>query len=97
MMVTQLTFFISGSGLEPLPNSEERCRVPYELSIDGFSLKLASLELKPEAPELKTGPQALVMHADAPLKEGVGQQDRHGKETNSMGDGDAIPVKDTLP
>ena len=41
MTVTQLTIFASMSGLEPLPQGEERCRVPYEWSIDGFGMNLA--------------------------------------------------------
>ena len=66
-------------------------------SFDAFGLSLASLEPEKDAPELETGPLALVMHAEAPQKEGVGQRDRDGEETNSTGDGDAVLAEDTPP
>ena len=39
MTVDQLTIFVSLSALEPLPEGEKRCRVPYDWSITGFGLK----------------------------------------------------------
>ena len=94
--VARLAIFISGLELEPLAQGEKRSRVPYEWSFDSFSLSLASLELKTDAPELKTGPDALATPAEAPQK-GVGQRDKNGKETISMGDGDAVLVEDAPP
>ena len=58
MTATQLVIQVSMSVLEPLPNGEERSRVPYEWSINGFGLNLASFQLTLDAPEPKTGPPA---------------------------------------
>ena len=58
MTVNQLTIFVSLSALEPLPEGEKRCRVPYEWSITGFGLNLAIFKLMLEVSELKTGPEA---------------------------------------
>ena len=55
MTAAQLNTFVSLSTLEPLPDGEERCRVPYEWSINGFGLSLASYEPMLEASSLKTG------------------------------------------
>ena len=55
MTAAQLNIFVSLSALEPLPDGEERCRVPYEWSINGFGLSLASYEPMLEASSLKTG------------------------------------------
>ena len=55
MTTAQLNIFVSLSALEPLPDGEERCRVPYEWSINGFGLSLASYEPMLEASSLKTG------------------------------------------
>ena len=97
MTVTQLAFQVSMLVLEPLPVGEERSRVPYAWSINGFSLNLASFQSMLDAPELKTGPPALAAPAEVPLKEGVGQQRENFKGDNSMGDGDTILVGDTPP
>ena len=97
MTVTQLAIQVSMSVLEPLPIGEERSRVPYKWSINGFSLNLASFQLMLDAPELKTGPPAPVVPAEMPLKEGVGQQEENGTGNHSMEDGDAIPVEDAPP
>ena len=97
MTTAQLTIFISLLELEPLPNGEERCRVPYEWSISRFGLNLASFQPMPEAPELKTGPQALATYAETSPQEGVGQRDMQGEETNSTRDGNAIQVDDAPP
>ena len=83
--VAKLDIFVSGLELEPLPDDVERSRVPYEWSFDAFGLSLASLEPETDTPELETGPLALVTHAEAPQKEGVGQRDKNGKGTNSRG------------
>ena len=56
MTATQLAIQVSMSVLEPLPVGEERSRVPYEWSINGFGLNLASFQPTLDAPEPKTGP-----------------------------------------
>ena len=95
--VTKLDIFVSGLGLEPLPDGVERSRVPYEWSFDEFGLSLASLEPETDAPELETGPLALATHTEVLQKEGVGQWDKNGKETNSTGDGGTVLVEDAPP
>ena len=97
MTATQLAFQVSMLVLEPLPVGEERSRVPYAWSINGFSLNLASFQSMLDAPELKTGPPAPAAPMEAPLKEGVGQQRENSKGDNSMGDSDAILVGDAPP
>ena len=49
MTTTQLAIQVSMSVLEPLPIGEERSRVPYEWSINGFGLNLASFQLMLDA------------------------------------------------
>ena len=93
----QLTIFVSLSALEPLPEGEKRCRVPYKWSITGFGLNLAIFKLMLEVSELKMGPEAPAMCADTPPQEGVGQQRKLGEETKSTGDGNTVLVGDTLP
>ena len=95
MTVDQLTIFISLSALEPLPEGEKRCRVPYEWSITGFSLNLAIFKLMLEVSALKTGPEAPATCADMPLWEGVGQREKFGEESKSTGDGNTVLVGDT--
>ena len=90
MTAAQLAFQVSMLVLEPLPVGEERSRVPYAWSINGFSLHLASFQSMLDAPELKTGPPAPVAPAETPLKEGVGQQRENGKGDHSTRDGDTI-------
>ena len=97
MTAAQLAIQVSMLVLEPLPNGEERSRVPYEWSIDGYGLNLASFQPMLDAPEPKTGPPALVVPVEASLKEGVGQWRDNGKGNNSTGDGDAIPMEDAPP
>ena len=97
MTATQLAIQVSMLVLEPLPNGEERSRVPYEWSIDGYGLNLTSFQLMLNAPEPKSGPSALVAPAEALLKEGVGQQGDNGKGNNSTGDGNAVLVEDAPP
>ena len=92
MTATQLAFQVSMLVLEPLPVGEERSRVPYTWSINGFGLNLASFQLMLDAPELKTGPPAPAAPAEMPLKEGVGQWRENSKGNHSMGDGNAILV-----
>ena len=41
MTAAELNIFVSLSALEPLPDGEKRCRVPYEWSFIGFGLSLA--------------------------------------------------------
>ena len=94
MTVDQLTIFVSLSALEPLPEGEKRCRVPYEWSMTGFGLNLAIFKPMLEVSELKTGPEAPVTCADMPPQEGVGQQSKLGEETKSMGDGNTVLVED---
>ena len=83
--------------LEPLPVGEERSRVPYAWSINGFGLNLASFQSMLDAPEPETGPPAPVAPAETPLKEGVGQWRENSKGNHSMGDGDTVLVGDTPP
>ena len=97
MTTTQLAFQVSILVLEPLPVGEERSRVPYAWSINGFSLNLASFQSMLDAQEPKTGPPAPAAPMEAPLKEGVGQQRENSKGNHSMGDGDAVPVGDAPP
>ena len=97
MTAAQLAFQVSMLVVEPLPVGEERSRVPYTWSINGFGLNLASFQLMLDAPELKTGPLAPVAPAETPLKEGVRQQRENGKGDNSTGDGDAVLVGDAPP
>ena len=97
MTVDQLTIFVSLSALEPLPEGEKRCRVPYEWSITGFGLNLAIFKPMFEVSELKTGPEAPATCADMPPQEGVGQWRKLGEEIKSMGDGNTILVGDTRP
>ena len=97
MTVDQLTIFVSLSALEPLPEGEKRCRVPYEWSITGFSLNLAVFELMLEVSVLKTGPEALAMCADMLPQEGVGQWEKLGEETKSTEDGNTVLVGDAPP
>ena len=97
MTAAQLAIQVSMSVLEPLPIGEERSRVPYEWSINGFGLKLTSFQLTLDARELKTGPPAPVVPMEMPLKEGVGQWEENSTGNHSTGDGDAIPVEDAPP
>ena len=97
MTATQLAFQVSMLVLEPLPIGEERSRVPYAWSINGFGLNLASFQSMLDAPEPKTGPPAPVAPAEMPLKEGVGQQRENSKGDNSTGDGNAVLVGDAPP
>ena len=92
MTVDQLTIFVSLSALEPLPEGEKRCRVLYEWSIIAFGLNLASFEPMLEVSVLKTGPEAPSTCANTPPQEGVGQWEKLGEETKSMGDGDTVLV-----
>ena len=97
MTAAQLAIQVSMSVLEPLPIGEERSRVPYEWSINGFGLNLASFQPMLDAPEPKTGPPAPVVPTETPLKEGVGQREENGTGNHSMGDGNAVPVEDAPP
>ena len=97
MTTAQLAFQVSMLVLEPLPIGEERSRVPYSWSINGFSLNLASFQSMLDASEPKTGPPAPVVPAETPLKEGVGQRRKNGKRDNSTGDGNAVLVGDAPP
>ena len=97
MTAAQLAFQVSMLVLEPLPVGEERSRVPYAWSINGFSLNLASFQSMLDAPELKTGPPAPAVPVEMLLKEGVGQWSENGKGDHSKGDGDAVLVGDAPP
>ena len=97
MTATQLVIQVSMLVLEPLPIGVEGSRVPYEWSIHGFGLNLASFQPMLDAPEPKIGPPAPVAPAETLLKEGVGQWEEKGTGNHSMGDGDAIPVEDAPP
>ena len=91
MTAAQLAIQVSMLVLEPLPIGEERSRVPYEWSINGFGLNLASFQPTLDAPEPKTGPPAPVAPTETLLKEGVGQWEENGTGNHSTGDGDAAP------
>ena len=95
MTTAQLAFQVSMLVLEPLLVGEERSRVPYTWSINGFGLNLASFQSMLDAPELKTGPPAPAAPAETPLKEGVGQWRENSKGNHSMEDGNAVLVGDT--
>ena len=97
MTTTQLAIQVSMLVLEPLPIGEERSRVPYKWSINGFGLNLASFQLMLDTREPKTGPPAPAAPVETPLKEGVGQQEENGTGNHSTGDGDTIPVEDAPP
>ena len=97
MTVNQLTILFSLSALEPLPEGEKRCRVPYEWSITGFSLNLAIFKPMLEVSELKTGPEAPATCTDTLPQEGVGQQRKFGEEIKSTGDGNTVLVGDAPP
>ena len=96
MTATQLAFQVSMLVLEPLPVGEERSRVPYAWSINGFGLNLASFQSMLDAPEPKTGPPAPAAPMETLLK-GVGQRRENSKGNHSTGDGDAILVGDAPP
>ena len=85
MTAAQLNIFVSLSALEPLPDGEERCRVPYEWSISGFSLSLASYKPMLEASSLKTGCNAPLAPMEVPSKEGVGQWEELDEDNKSTG------------
>ena len=97
MTVNQLTIFVSLSALEPLPEGDKRCRVPYGWSITGFGLNLAIFKPMLEVSELKTGPEAPATCTNTLLQEGVGQRRKLGEEIKSTGDGDTVLVGDTPP
>ena len=97
MTAAQLAFQVSMLVLEPLPVGEERSRVPYAWSINGFSLNLASFQSMLDTPELKTGPPTPAAPVETLLKEGIGQRRENGKGNHSMGDGDAVLVGDVPP
>ena len=97
MTAAKLAFQVSMLVLEPLPVGEERSRVPYAWSINGFGLNLANFQSMLDAPEPKTGPPAPAVPVEMPLKEGVGQWRENGKGDNSTGDGNAILVGDAPP
>ena len=97
MTAAQLAFQVSMLVLEPLPVGEERSRVPYAWSINGFGLNLASFQSMLDTPELKTGPLAPAVPTETLLKEGVGKWRENGKGDNSTGDDDTVMVGDTPP
>ena len=97
MTATQLNIFVSLSALEPLPDGEERCRVPYEWPINGFGLSLASYKPMLEASSLKTRCNAPLVPVEAPSKEGVGQWEELDKDNKSTGDSDTVLVGDAPP
>ena len=97
MTAAQLNIFVSMSALEPLPDGEERCRVPYEWSFDGFGLSLACYEPMLEASSLKTRDDTPVAPAEAPPQEGVGQREDLDKENKSIGDSDTVLLGDAPP
>ena len=97
MTTAQLAIQVSMLVLEPLPIGEERSRVPYKWSNNGFGLNLASFQSTLDAPEPKTGPPAPAAPVETLLKEGVGQREKNGTGNHSAGDGDAILVEDAPP
>ena len=97
MTAAELNIFVSLSALEPLPDGEKRCRVPYEWSFIGFGLSLACYEPMLEASSLKTGLDAPVVPAEAPPQEGVGQRKDLSEEPKSTGDSDTVLLGDAPP
>ena len=97
MTAAELNIFVSLSALEPLPDGEKRCRVPYEWSFVGFGLSLACYEPMLEASSLKTGLHAPVALVVAPPQEGVGQRKELSKEPKSTGDSDTVLLGDAPP
>ena len=97
MTAAELNIFVSLSALEPLPDGEKRCRVPYEWSFVGFRLSLAYYKPMLEASSLETGLHAPVVLAVAPPQEGVGQRKELGKEPKSTGDSDTVLLGDAPP
>ena len=97
MTAAQLNIFVSLSALEPLPDSEERCRVPCEWSFNGFGLSLASYEPMLEASSLKTGCNAPLASAGMPLKEGVGQRRGFDEDNKSTGGCNTVLMGDAPP
>ena len=97
MTAAQLNIFVSMSALEPLPDGEERCRVPYEWSFIGFGLSLACYQPMLEASSLKTGDDTPVAPTEAPPQEGVGQRKDLDKEPKSIGDSDTVLLGDAPP
>ena len=97
MTAAQLNIFLSLSALEPLPDGEERCRMPYEWSINGFGLSLASYEPMLEASSLKTGRNTPLAPVQVPLKEGVSLWEELDKDNKFTGDSDTVLVGDAPP
>ena len=97
MTAAQLDIFVSLSALEPLPDGEKRCRVPYEWSFDGFGLSLARYEPMLEASSLKTGCDTPVALAEAPPQEGVGQRKDLSEEPKATRDSDTVLLGDAPP
>ena len=85
MTAVELNIFVSLSALEPLPDGEKRCRVPYEWSFVGFGLSLACYEPMLEASSLEMGLHAPVALAVAPPQEGVGQRKELSKNPSLLG------------
>ena len=71
--------------------------MPYEWSINGFGLNLASYEPMLEASSLKMGCNAPVVPAEAPSKEGVGQREELAEENKSTKVSDTVLVGDAPP
>ena len=92
-----LNIFVSLSALEPLPDGEERSRVPYKWSFVGFSLSLASYELMLEASSLKMGLDAPMAPVEAPSKEGVGQRGDLSEEPKATRDSNTVLLGDAPP
>ena len=97
MTAAQLNIFASMSALEPLPDGEERCRVPYEWSFIGFGLSLACYESMLEASSLKTGGDTPVAPAEVPPQEGVGQREDLDKEPKAIRNCDTVLLGDAPP
>ena len=97
MTAAQLNIFVSLLALEPLPDGEGGSRVPYEWSINGFGLNLASYELMLEASSLKTGCNAPLAPVEVPSKEGVGQREELDEENKSTEVSDTVLVGDAPP
>ena len=97
MTAAQLDIFVSLSALEPLPDGEKRCRVPYEWSFNGFGLSLARYEPMLEASSLKTGCDTPVAPAEAPPQVGVGQWKDLSEEPKATRDSDTVLLGDAPP
>ena len=83
--------------MEPLPEGEERCRVPYKWTISGFGLNLAAFEPDARGFSTEDGVRCPATYMDTLLIEGVDQQKDDREENMSTAVGDTVLMGDTPP